>query len=211
MDTPTIARIFEPFFTTKPIGQGTGLGLSVVHGIVAAHQGAITVDSSPGAGSTFHLYLPCVAPNAEAAPAAPSDWGALTPLQRQDQGHGEHVLYVDDDAVMLLLVERLLLRLGYRVTCHADAAAAIEAVRCQPLDFDLVVSDYNMPEISGLEVARDVAALRPDLPVVISSGHLTETQRAELRRCGVRHIVAKENTLEELGPMVARLMRDGDA
>ena len=208
MDAQTRARIFEPFFTTKPVGQGTGLGLSVVHGIVAAHHGAITVDSAPGAGSTFHLYFPHAEPQ---QPPPPSEWGSLAPLQRQNAGQGQHILYIDDDGVMLLLVERLLLRLGYRVTSHADAAVAIEAVRAQPHAYDLVVSDYNMPAVSGLDVAREVAAIRAGLPVIISSGHLTDEQRAELLRCGVRDIVAKENTLEELGPLVWRLVRGTDA
>ena len=204
MDAETRSRIFEPFFTTKPVGQGTGLGLSVVHGIVAAHHGAITVDSAPGEGSTFHLYFPHVPMH---NPPPPSEWGNIAALQRQEPGQGEHVLYIDDDGVMLLLVERLLLRLGYRVTVQADPRAAIEAVRALPHAFDLVVSDYNMPEISGLDVAREIGAIRAGLPVVISSGHLTDEERAELLRCGVRDVIAKESTLEQLGPAVARLVR----
>ncbi|MEO7150336.1 MAG: PAS domain S-box protein [Burkholderiaceae bacterium] len=201
MNAETRARIFEPFFTTKPVGQGTGLGLSVVHGIVAAHHGAITVDSAPDFGSTFHLYLPHM--QAQALPP-PSEWGGLAPLQRQVQGDGQHVLYIDDDPVMLLLVERLLLRLGYRVTAQVDARTALDALRAQPHAYDLVVSDFNMPDVSGLDVVREVAQIRPGLPVVISSGHLTDEQRAELLRCGVRDIVSKASTLEELGPLVSR-------
>ena len=212
MDAETRSRIFEPFFTTKPVGQGTGLGLSVVHGIVAAHRGAITVDSGPGRGSTFHLYFPQVAAHEPAT--APSGWGDLGGLQRDadaSPGAGRHVLYIDDDGVMLLLVERLLLRLGYRVTGHADARSAIEAVRAQPQAFDLVVSDYNMPDLSGLDVVRALTRLRTGLPVMISSGYLSDEQRAELQRWGVSDVISKENTLEELGPAVARLVRGSDA
>ena len=201
MDAATRARIFEPFFTTKPVGQGTGLGLSVAHGIVAAHHGAIGVDSVLGQGSTFRVYLPLV--DAE-EPAPPSGWGGLPPLQRS--GQGQHVLYLDDDEVMLLLVEQMLRRLGYRVTCFQDPRQALAAVRAQPRAFDLIVSDFNMPELSGLDVAREVARISAELPVVISSGYLTEEQRAELLRSGARDLIRKESTLEELGPVVQRLL-----
>ena len=201
MDLATRARIFEPFFTTKPIGQGTGLGLSVAHGIVTAHHGAITVDSAPGQGSTFHAFLPLVDSQDLAAPSGWDAMQALRPL-----GHGQHVLYVDDDEVMVLLVERLLLRLGYRVTCYQDSRQAIAAVRARSETFDLVVSDFNMPEFSGLDVAREVARIRADLPVVISSGHLSDEQRDELLRAGVRELIQKENTVEDLGLLVHRLL-----
>ena len=117
------------------------------------------------------------------------------------------MLYLDDDEVMVLLVERLLRRLGYRVSCYQDPREAVAAVRSQSQTFDLVVSDFNMPEFSGLDVARELAAIRPDLPVVISSGYLTEEQRAELLRAGVCDVIKKENTLEDLGPLVHRLIQ----
>ena len=201
MDALTQARIFEPFFTTKPIGQGTGLGLSVVHGIVAAHHGTITVDSAVGHGSTFRIYLPRVDPK-EGEPT--SAWGTLEPVQAQ--GDGQHVLYVDDDDVMSLLVERLLSRLGYRVTCHADPRQALAVLRAQPREFELVVSDFNMPDYSGLDLAREIATLLPDLPVVISSGFLTDLQRAEMLDAGVVAVIQKERTIEELGPLIHRVL-----
>jgi CheY-like chemotaxis protein len=202
MDAATQSRIFEPFFTTKPVGQGTGLGLSVVHGIVAAHQGTISVESAPGQGSTFHLYLPLVDGH-ESAP--PSGWGALPSLQRS--GQGQHVLCLDDDELMLLLVDQLLRRQGYRVSCFQDARKALAALRANPADFDLVVSDFNMPEASGLDVARDVARIRAGLPIVISSGYLSEDQRGELLRSGVREFVRKESMLEELGAAADRVLQ----
>ena len=202
MSAATRSRIFEPFFTTKPVGQGTGLGLSVVHGIVAAHGGMISVDSAPGQGSTFHLYFPLVdveqcKPNA--------GWDGLSPLQ--PSGQGQHVLYLDDDELMLLLVDQLLQRLGYRVTCFQHARQALAALTANHDEFDLVVSDYNMPEVSGLDIAREVARIRAGLPIVISSGYLNDEQRRELLRSGVCEIVRKENTLEELGPSVNRALQ----
>jgi CheY-like chemotaxis protein len=199
MDEATRARIFEPFFTTKPAGQGTGLGLSVVHGIVASHGGAIAVSSQPGVGSCFDLYFPLLeGPADAAAPAAPA--------RPAVQGAGEHVLYVDDDEVMLLMVEHLLLNLGYRATCLADPHAAIAAVQARAGAFDLVVTDFNMPQLSGLEVARALHALSPGLPVVISSGYIAEALRAEAQALGVVALMRKEHTLDELGAVVAQAL-----
>ncbi len=209
MDEATLARVFEPFFTTKPVGRGTGLGLSVVHGIVTAHGGAITVRSKPGAGSSFVLYFPCVEPDSPQAVAAPaSDFAVLdTGAQHLAVAGRPHVLYIDDDEVMLLLVERLLGRLGCRVTCCQDPRRALALVRERPREFDLVVSDFNMPQCSGLEVAGAVARLRPELPVIISSGHVTQELHAEMQRSGVRALIHKENTLEELGQAVQRVLQ----
>jgi PAS domain S-box-containing protein len=203
MDAATRSRIFEPFFTTKPVGQGTGLGLSVAHGIVTSHHGTIHVDSAPGQGSTFHIYLP-LAQSVEPAPL--SDWGALAPTQAA--GQGQHVLYLDDDEVMLVLAKRLLALQGYRVSGFQDPHEALAAVRAHPREFDLVVSDYNMPMLSGLGLAREIASIRADLPILISSGYLSEEQRAELMRSGVRDVLHKERMLEELGPAAQRLVQD---
>ena len=201
MDNATRERIFEPFFTTKPVGQGTGLGLSVAHGIVVAHHGAIAVESAPGVGTTLHLYLP-VADTAGAAALAPRV------LRVAAAGHGQRVFYVDDDETMVIMVERLLAREGYQVRTFNEASLAIAQVREHPQDVDLLVTDYNMPGSSGIELARELARIRPDLPVVLSSGYITDELRAEAREVGVRGLLEKENTFEELGALVARLLAD---
>jgi len=199
MDAATRARIFEPFFTTKPVGKGTGLGLSVVHGILSAHQGAIAVDTEPGKGSTFHLYFPLVT----SEPAATSD---ETEISIPVRGHGERVLYVDDDQTMVILVQRILERSGYVVSGFQDAQEALAAVRKHPEDFDFVVTDFNMPEFSGLDVAHELAHIKPELPVVISSGYITEELRDEAKRAGVRSLLEKQNTFQELSVLVARIL-----
>jgi CheY-like chemotaxis protein/two-component sensor histidine kinase len=196
MDAATRARVFEPFFTTKPVGQGTGLGLAVVHGIVQSHHGAITLDSAPGCGSVFTILLPRVEP--QAAPAV-SDWGVL---DAADTGHGEHVLCLDDDEVMLLLAQQLLTRAGYRVSCFQDAQAALDAFAAQPESFDVVVTDYNMPHLSGLDVAREILRVRAGLPVVVGSGDLSEALRAQAARTGVARLLHKENLFAELAAVV---------
>ena len=201
MDAQTRARIFEPFFTTKPVGEGTGLGLAVAHGIIAAHGGVIRVQTTPGEGSTFEIYLP------RSANARPG--GRLAPLAVAHRGHGESVLYIDDDDVMMVMVERLLERLGYAVTCMDDPANAIEAVRAAPQRFDIVVTDLNMPALSGLDVARALHRLRPGLPVIISSGNLPDQLQGEARQAGVRALVHKQYTLEELGAVIHWVLAGG--
>ena len=202
MDAATRARIFEPFFTTKPVGHGTGLGLSVVHGIVSSHHGAISVDSEPGRGSTFHLYLPLVESDAPAAASAE----AAAPAPVAAPGHGAHVLYIDDDETMVVMVERILERAGYRVTGFRNPQEAIAAVREQPGTFDLVVTDFNMPECSGLDVARELARFQPQLPVLISSGYITEELRDEARLAGVRGLLEKQNIFEDISGLLARIL-----
>jgi len=202
MSEVTRTRLFEPFFTTKPVGQGTGLGLSVVHGIVSAHQGAITVDSTPGRGSIFHLYFPLVLAPANVAEAPKA---AL----RTAQGAGQHVLYVDDDPAMLLLVESLLQRAGYRVTAIERPREAIERIRAQPEAFDLVVTDYNMPELTGMDLVLAVTRIRPNLPLVISSGYVSDDMREKAKRAGVRGLIQKEYTLEQLAEIVHTVLSTG--
>jgi CheY-like chemotaxis protein len=195
MDDDTRQRIFEPFFTTKAIGQGTGLGLAVAHGIVEAHGGGIVVESAVGHGSTFNLYLPLADPASQPPPA---ESVAASPVR----GHGQHVLYVDDDEVMAVMVHGLLQRLGYRATCTLDAQEAIALVARDPEDVDLVVTDFNMPNCSGLDVARALASIRPSLPVAISSGYVSDELRVRAAALGVRAVMQKEHTLEELGALV---------
>jgi PAS domain S-box-containing protein len=196
MDAETQSRIFEPFFTTKPVDSGTGLGLSVVHGIVSAHGGAVAVDSAPGRGTAVHVHLPATHGQAQAGGAPAADLALAS-------GDGRHVLYLDDDEVMAPLAEQLLRRGGYRVTTYVDSAAALAAVRREPLAFDAVVTDFNMPGCNGLEVIRVLKELAPALPVVLTSGYIDDDLRAQAARLGVRHLLNKEDLREELCRTVA--------
>ncbi len=199
MDAATRARVFEPFFTTKPVGQGTGLGLAVVHGIVSASGGTIRVESQPGAGATFEVLLP-LAPAESAAEVGDEAVPALA------RGNGEQVLYVDDDEVVSLTVSALLQRAGYGVTCVTSAQQALDLVRAEHGRFQLVASDYNMPEMSGVALARALAAVAPGLPVVILSGYVTDDLQQQARAAGVRAVLFKEHALERLGGIVHALL-----
>jgi len=199
MDAATLDRIFEPFYTTRAVGQGVGLGLSAVHGIVSSHSGTISVDSTPGLGSTFHVYLPLLCTDGA---GAATDTRRVRPPRAEVQ----HVLYVDDDETVMVLMDALLQRAGYRVTCHSDPTAAVSAVRARPEAFDLVITDFNMPVLTGLGLAADVARIRADLPVVIHSGHISEAVRHEAARIGVHSVVTKGGSFEELGAVVRRIL-----
>jgi PAS domain S-box-containing protein len=202
MDAAVRARIFEPFFTTKPMGSGTGLGLAVVHGIVKEHRGAITVDSSPGRGTTFHLYFPA----SDAPAAAQAADRPLVAPSAPTPHPAARILCVDDDAVILLTEQALLGSLGYQVTGVASAAEALTMLRLDPGGFDLVVSDFNMPGTSGIDLARAVALVCPGLPVLICSGYIDADLRQRATAAGVRALVHKENTAEDLAATVRRVL-----
>ena len=202
MDAAMLERIFEPFFTTKPVGEGTGLGLSVVHGIVTEHDGVITVESQPGQGATFTFYLPSA--KRAGAPVA-SDRGVAATAAIPDTGGGRHILYLDDDGALVFLIQRLLERSGYRVSTFTDQQAALAALRADPAAVDLVLTDYNMPGLSGLDVARAVRAIRFDLPVAVTSGFIDETLRAQAVDAGVRELIFKADSVEAFCEVVQRL------
>jgi len=202
MSDETRARMFEPFFTTKAPGKGTGLGLAVVHGILRDHDAVLEVESAPGMGSTFSIFFPAVAGAVSAAAAVRAQ---PVQLPRFVSTKSAHILYVDDDEMIAFLMERLLQREGYRVTAFTHAQRALLAVRDPAQRFDLVISDYNMPGMSGLDFARAVKAVRPDTPVAITSGYISEELRAQSPAAGVSELIYKPNTVEELFAAVDRL------
>lgn len=212
MDAATLERIFEPFFTTKPVGQGTGLGLAVVHGVMRTHEGGVDVQSTPGQGSRFTLYFPVAtgqaapppapAPAAPAAPATPSAAEAAAPTPRQKP----HVMYVDDDQALVFLVQRLLRRRGYEVSGFTDPHEATAALRAVPQRYDLLVTDYNMPGFCGVDLVREARLIRPGLPVALASGYVTaEIEQAALAE-GAQALIHKPNDVEELCATVERLV-----
>jgi PAS domain S-box-containing protein len=197
MDPATLDRIFEPFYSTKPPGSGTGLGLSVAHGIVKSHGGAITVDSQVGLGTTFHLYFPAADPAATAREA---------PAVRDFRGRGEHVLYVDDEEAIVYVATLTLQALGYRVTGMTDAGQALAELRSRPHEFDAVVTDLSMPLLPGTELARRAREIRPGIPVVLTSGFVRPGDAESVRRLGDVEIVLKPNLVADLGPTLHRLL-----
>ena len=200
IDPAIVERIFDPFFTTKPPGEGTGLGLSVVDGIVKSHDGAIAVETLPGHGAIFHAYFPGV--EAEALPRAIEP----RPLP---QGRGQRVLYLDDEASLVHLTARLLTRAGYEVEGFTRPAEALAAFAADSRRFDVVVSDMNMPTATGLSVAAEVLRLRPDVPVALISGFVTDELAARAEALGVKAVIFKPNLTRDLAPLISRLLADG--
>jgi PAS domain S-box-containing protein len=219
MDGATQSRIVEPFFTTKSSGQGTGLGLSVAYGIARGHEGVLTAESELGNGATFSLYRPLAdSTEAEKAPEAEDRAGteegtgreasagteartgrevrAETGAPPEDSGASPsqgpaHILCIDDSKPLLKVTTALLERRGYRVTPFTQPQEAIEAVRADPFAFDLVLTDQNMPDLSGIEVAWAVRSLRSDLPLILLSGFVDDALRAEASAAGINMVVLK--------------------
>lgn len=204
IDPDTLQRIFEPFFTTKPVGQGTGLGLAVVHGIMRTHLGTVDVQSTTDSGSLFTLYFPVA--NAAAVPVM-----VEPPKPKAVQGMGKHVMYVDDDEALVFLVDRALTRKGFAVSTFTDPRLAAEALRANPKDFDLLVTDYNMPGYCGLDLLKEARLIRPELPVALASGYVTPEIEASALAEGAHALIHKPNDVDELVETVQRLIQVNDA
>jgi PAS domain S-box-containing protein len=205
MEAATVQRIFEPFFTTKQPGAGTGLGLAVVHGIVKAHKGAIEVISEQGQGTRFDIYLPIDA-SQEAAAVSPKSAEVLVSGQ-QRAFNGRHVVYIDDYEAMVFLVGRLLRKHGYRVSTFTSGKAALDWMRSEAdTVVDLVVTDQNMPGLTGIEVAAEVQRLRPGVRTVLITGHVTDALLAQAAELGVLEVMGKQDSMAELGESIRTLL-----
>jgi PAS domain S-box-containing protein len=196
MPPEVIERIFDPFFSTKRSGEGTGLGLSTVHGIVGSHGGAVTARSSEGEGSAFEVYLPVADshqhPRDLATPPVPHG--------------GERVLFVDDEQALVAMNQDMLAGLGYQVTAVVDSREALELVRESPKRFDLLITDYTMPHLTGTELMRRLRELRPDLPAIMVSGHTQDLQPADLEALGIRRMLPKPYSLAGLAEAVRAVL-----
>jgi CheY-like chemotaxis protein len=167
----------------------------VVHGIMKDHDGAITVYSEPGKGTIFHLYFHSAAETADQ-----STHPATTP-----RGNSEHLLYVDDEEALVLLARRSLRRLGYQITGYTDPAQALQAFTENPDKFSAVVTDLSMPGMSGVELARQILQIRPDVPIVMTSGYIRPEDELEAQRVGVRELLLKPDTVDDLAAALQRV------
>ncbi len=197
MDEATLSRIFDPFFTTKGPGEGTGLGLAVVHGIMQNHDGLVTVSSTVGVGTEFQLYFP-------------AHEGAITSLamaeQEPERGNGERILYVDDEAPLALMGKKFLERLGYVIEAHTVPMDALAALKANPTGYDLVITDLTMPGMTGIQLAEEVRRLRPDLPVILMTGYAAAVDTDATRALGIHAVLAKPQNLGALAAAVQRAL-----
>ena len=196
MDKETLPRIFDPFFTTKAPGEGTGMGLSTVHGIVKSHGGDISVQSEPNKGTTFHVYLPAVESIDKAQPET------AEPVR----GGTESILFVDDEEIMVELGRDTLERLGYRVTTRTSSIEALELFRSRSGEFDLVITDMTMPKMTGVDLSVELIRIRPDIPIILCTGfsHVVTPEKA--RSMEIREFVMKPIVGAELGRTVRRAL-----
>jgi PAS domain S-box-containing protein len=187
-----LKRIFEPYFTTKETGKGTGLGLSVAHGIVKSHGGAIKVSSIVRKGSVFEIYLPRI--KGEASETDEFDMPLLTGTGR--------ILFVDDEPSLTLMGQKILGRLGYQVQTANSPVEALEMFRSKPEEWDLVITDLTMPELTGVDLAKALLEIRPDLPIVLCTGFSDQVNEKTLQSIGIRGLLLKPLTIHELAHAV---------
>ena len=199
MDRETQQRIFDPFFTTKPAGKGTGLGLSIVNSVVTSLGGVVNVYSEPGKGTKFHNYFPLTKEGAiDRAPARPA----------AVRGRGERLMYIDDEEPLVFLASYTLKQLGYEVSGYTEAPGALDEFRARPQDFDAVITDAAMPGMSGYDVARELHAIRPDVPIIMVSGYVRPEDEELARQAGARAMILKPNNVQDLGAAIARLLNE---
>jgi nitrogen-specific signal transduction histidine kinase len=189
-------RIFEPFFTTKNVGEGTGMGLAVVHGIVTSNGGAITVESAPEQGATFAVYLPrLVTPTT-----------ATVDIQEPLPGGCERMLFVDDEAALVRLWQAALERLGYIVVVCTSSLEALDVFRAAPQHFDLVITDYTMPIMTGEVLAHELRRTRPDIPIILYTGFSDTTVAERARALGIDAFVLKPVRVRDLNLAIRQVL-----
>jgi len=195
----TTEKIFDPFFTTKEIGKGTGLGLSVVHGIVTSHKGGIVVYSEPGLGTTFHIYLPLIENEIEEK----SEEKEVAVRKGK-----ECILLVDDEKEILFTGKKMLERNGYQVETKANSLEALEEFRNNPHKFDLVITDYTMPKMTGRQLAEELMKVRPNLPVILMGGSNPGLAPEDIKGFGIREYIMKPFSVKSFNRIVRRVLEE---
>ena len=196
MDIKTKERIFEPFFTRKEVGSGSGLGLSVVHGIINNYEGAIVVDSTPGKGTTFTIYLPKYG-----ADSLESDKSNKKPLK----GH-EHILFVDDEPEITFMGKKMLENLGYKVSITSDSVSALDEFKKDPDKYSLLVTDQSMPNLSGTELAILMKEIRPKLKVIVITGYADSLSEEVISKSGISEVILKPMILDDFSKVIRRVL-----
>ena len=197
MTKEVMERIFDPFFTTKEAGEGTGMGLAVVYGIISSHNGAVTVESRPGKGTTFNIFLPCIGAHA-------------TKQHEEEEGVAprgrEHILLVDDEESLVEAVSSMLERLGYRVTTALNASQALKIFEKYQDSLDLVITDQTMPGLTGIELAKRMLSVRKDLPIILCTGYSEAVSPEKAKSVGISEFVMKPVAKREVAETVRRVL-----
>ena len=200
MPPTMLDKIFDPYFTTKEKGKGTGLGLSVVQGIVQSSGGLIRVNSTPGKGTEFKIFLPVI--NPQATPSAPNDAAPI-------RGGNERILLIDDEEAIVKITRQMLEHMGYRVTTRVSSIEALEAFRAKPDEFDLIITDMTMPHMTGDKFAHAAITVKPDIPIIICTGFSEKMNWEKAKSLGIKGFLMKPIILSELTSMVRTVLDDG--
>jgi CheY-like chemotaxis protein len=192
-----IQRIFEPYFTTKETGKGTGLGLPTVMAIVKSHGGGIVLESNIGQGTAFTIYFPALQ---AVEPDMPS------PREGIVQSGVGRILFVDDEQPLAELGKAFVERLGYQATAVTDSSEALEIFRSQPQEFDLVVTDLTMPKLTGIDLAREVKIIRPDMPIILCTGYAERVSQGMAKELGIQEVIIKPFKLQQLGQILNKIL-----
>ena len=198
MDHSTLARIFDPYFTTKSEGEGTGLGLSVVHGIVKSHKGYISANSEPGKGTSFHVYFPEID---QYQATRPTEIAADQPC-----GGNERILIVDDQLDIVQMLEISLQSLGYRVTSFSDSIEAFETLTIHPDTFDLIITDMTMPDMTGVELAQRILQQKPDMPIILCTGFSELITPEKAKEIGIRECLTKPVAFNDIAKVIRTVL-----
>jgi CheY-like chemotaxis protein len=196
MDKAVMNRIFDPYFTTKGPGEGTGLGLSVVRGIVKNCNGLIIVDSTPEKGTDFDVFFPKIEENIQVEAQAASVLPTGT----------ERILFVDDEEALALMGQKMLISLGYNVSIRTNPLEVLEAFRSDPYSLDLLVTDMTMPDLRGDELAKQLLAIRPDLPIILCTGFSELMNETLAKKMGIGEFIMKPYTKQKLAKAVRNLL-----
>ncbi len=196
MSTDVVERMFDPFFTTKAVGEGSGMGLAVVHGIVTTHGGSLFVESAPGIGTKVEVYLPTI---------RTAIWDVFSTQDPIPSGK-ESILFVDDEETIVRLGQELLTHLGYSVTVRTSSVEALALFRNDPQHFDMVITDQTMPTMPGDALSRELLRIRPDLPIILCTGfsHVVSAEKA--KAMGIRGYLMKPLAIRDLAPIVRHVL-----
>ncbi len=193
-----INRIFDPYFTTKEVGKGTGMGLAMVHGIIKSYDGSISCESTVGKGTAFHIVLPATESRLPDNISSP----------KQAPKGNEHILLVDDEDILVQMGKAMLSRLGYKVTASNSSLDALVAFQSQPDNFDLVITDQTMPGMTGVDLAKRLLQIRPDLPIILCTGFSSIVSEEKAKSCGIKGFCLKPLTKKDLSVKIRSLLDD---
>jgi PAS domain S-box-containing protein len=196
---PPVDEIFNPYFTTKEIGKGTGMGLAIAHGIVSSYGGTITFDSKPDLGTTFHITLPALTEHAKLSADTP-DNGTHIPVG------AERILFIDDEEIIVNMTRTMLERLGYHVTVRNNSLDALTSFQNQPEAYDLVITDQTMPGMTGIDLARRMLQIRPNLPIILCTGYSSLITEDKAKSMGIKGFVMKPLAKKNIAELIRRVL-----